>query len=265
MACLLLCLLTVPLGAGERMPFIAIIIDDLGNDLTEARRTAALPGAITCAVLPHLPFSVAAADLAHQQGKEVMLHLPMQADSGHDPGPGAIEVDLDEQETRLRVQQALASLPHVRGVNNHMGSRLSREYHHLAWVMSELRAQGPDLYYVDSRTHAQTLGYRVAAWAGIETTQRDVFLDARPHDAAFAHMQLQHLIHLARTRGHALAIGHPYPATLQMLEDMLPTLAARGIQLLPVSEYLKQKEELRQWHASLSPSPTVARKLKPSP
>ncbi|MCG5512436.1 divergent polysaccharide deacetylase family protein [Ectothiorhodospira shaposhnikovii] len=262
---LCLCLFTGPLWAGERLPFIAIIIDDLGNDLREARRTTSLPGAVTCAVLPHLRFSAASADLAHQRGKEVMLHLPMEADSGNDPGPGAIFHHLDEEETRLRVRRALDSVPHVRGANNHMGSRLSREYHHLAWVMSELRAHDPALYYVDSRTHVETLGRHVAEWARLNATQRDVFLDSRPHDAEFVRMQMEHLIRLARTQGHALAIGHPYPATLQVLEDMLPTLASRGIRLLSVSEYLKQKEEVRQWHASLSPSPTAARNLKPSP
>nr|WP_255721754.1 divergent polysaccharide deacetylase family protein [Ectothiorhodospira lacustris] len=260
-----LCLLTGPLGAGERLPFIAIIIDDLGNDLREARRTTTLPGAVTCAVLPHLRFSEASAELAHERGKEVMLHLPMEADNGSNPGSGAILSHLDERETRSRVRQALASVPHIRGVNNHMGSRLSREYHHLAWVMSELRAHDPDLYYVDSRTHVETLGRHVAEWARLNTTQRDVFLDSRPHDVEFARMQMQHLIRLARTQGHALAIGHPYPATLQVLEEVLPTLASRGIRLITVSEYLKQKEEVRQWHASLSPSPTAARNLKPSP
>ncbi|ANB01934.1 divergent polysaccharide deacetylase family protein [Ectothiorhodospira sp. BSL-9] len=246
-------------------PVIAIIIDDLGNDPREARRTAALPGPITVAVLPHTPQAHNAAIWAHERGHEVMLHLPMEADSGHDPGPGAIFRHMTEHETRDAVRKALASVPHARGVNNHMGSRISREPHHLAWVMAEVSDTDPALYFVDSRTHAQTLVRHVSTWAGLPSTQRDVFLDAQPHDADFVRNQVKLLAQMARMRGHALGIGHPYPATLEVLEAMLPELKAQGIRLVTVSDYLISKQEVKQWHASLSPSPMEAKNSKPSP
>lgn len=193
-----------------------------------------------------------------------MLHLPMEADNGHDPGPGAILRHMTEYETRDTVREALASVPYVRGVNNHMGSRLSREAHHLAWVMAEVSHTDPALYFVDSRTHAQTLVRHVSTWAGLPSTQRDVFLDAKPHDADFVRKQVKRLSQLARLRGYALGIGHPYPATLEVLEAMLPELEAQGIRLVTVSDYLTRKQEVKQWHASLSPSPTATRNSKPS-
>nr|WP_255705607.1 MULTISPECIES: divergent polysaccharide deacetylase family protein [unclassified Ectothiorhodospira] len=245
-------------------PVVAIVIDDLGNDPREARRTVALPGPLTVAVLPHTPQAHNAALWAHQRGHEVMLHLPMEADNGHDPGPGAILRHMTEYETRDTVREALASVPYVRGVNNHMGSRLSREAHHLAWVMAEVSHTDPALYFVDSRTHAQTLVRHVSTWAGLPSTQRDVFLDAKPHDADFVRKQVKRLSRLARLRGYALGIGHPYPATLEVLEAMLPELQAQGIRLVTVSDYLTRKQEVKQWHASLSPSPTAAKNSKPS-
>ncbi|WP_200182154.1 divergent polysaccharide deacetylase family protein [Ectothiorhodospira mobilis] len=252
-------------GDDGAAPVIAIVIDDLGNDLESARRIAALPAPVTVAVLPFSPYAGLVGGLVQENGHEVMLHLPMEADGDHDPGPGAIRTRLNEAQTRRLVRRALERVPQARGMNNHMGSRLSRSPHHLAWIMSELLAHDPGLYVLDSRTHVQTRIQQVARWAGLKNTRRDVFLDARPHDAGFARRQLEHLARLARTRGQALGIGHPHPQTLAALEAMLPRLQAQGFELVTVSRYLWQQEEIPQWHASLSPSPPAAKNSKPSP
>ncbi|MFP4683241.1 MAG: divergent polysaccharide deacetylase family protein [Ectothiorhodospira sp.] len=264
--CLLLGVLwAAPTPAREDAPMIAIVIDDLGNDLASARRVSALPAPVTVAVLPFSTHAGQAGRMATEHGHEVMLHLPMEADSGYDPGPGAILHRLDEAGTRSIVRRALERVPQARGMNNHMGSRLSRSPHHLAWIMSELLAHDPGLYVLDSRTHVQTRIQQVARWAGLRNTRRDVFLDARPHDAGFTRRQLEHLARMARTRGHALGIGHPHPETLEALEAMLPRLKAQGFELVTVSRYLWQQEEIHQWHASLSPLPPAARNSRPSP
>ena len=72
----------------------------------------------------------------------------------------------------------------------------------------------------------------MAAQLGIPHVARDVFLDNNPTADAILH-QLAEAERLARRRGHALAIGHPYPATLAVLEPWLPAAEARGLRIVP--------------------------------
>ena len=60
---------------------------------------------------------------------------------------------------------------------------------------------------------------------------RDIFLD---NDRALASIrrQLARTVARARGHGHAIAIGHPYPETLDALESWLPRLAAQGLVLV---------------------------------
>lgn len=230
--------------ARQDKPFIAIIIDDIGNDYHAGLRSLHLPGAVTLAFLPYTLFAQRLANKTYTQGKEIMLHLPMEADSGHDMGPGGISHDMGEQEVRETVRQALQYIPKARGVNNHMGSRLTRYPHHMAWVMAELDAQDR-LYFVDSRTHVETVAEWVARWARLPHTRRHVFLDHVQNDAPHVRAQFQRLLDLARVQGYALAIGHPFAATLSVLEEELPHLDAYGVTLLPVSEFIQKQEEIK--------------------
>ncbi|HSP00235.1 MAG TPA: divergent polysaccharide deacetylase family protein [Thioalkalivibrio sp.] len=250
--------------ADEPRPFIAIVIDDLGNQLDPGQRTLALPGALTVAVLPHTPHARLLAEQGHEAGKEIMLHLPMQATEALPLGPGGITTDMDRDTLRATFHEALATVPHARGVNNHMGSLLTRHLGHMQWFMEEIAALD-GLYFLDSRTTALTVAQRVAHDQGLSTTRRDVFLDTAPHDEGYVEAQMDLLLALARRQGHALAIGHPYDATLNVLERYLADLHEQGIELVTVSEYLKRKEAIPLWQASLSPSPTAAKNSKPSP
>lgn len=251
---------------GQHSPFVAIIIDDIGHDHAAGMRAIRLPGQVTLAFLPYTPFVESLGQAAAQHGKEAMLHLPMEADSGYALGAGGIDHTMHEAQVREVVHHALRNIPFVRGVNNHMGSRLSRYPHHMTWVMAELHAyhQAP-LYFVDSRTHVQTVAEWVARWAGLPHTRRHVFLDHVPHDALHTREQVQRLRTLAHRQGYALAIGHPFATTLQVLEEEIPRFAQDGIRLLFVSDYIQEKQEKTLWHASLSPSPKAAKNSKPLP
>ncbi|WP_139349998.1 divergent polysaccharide deacetylase family protein [Thioalkalivibrio denitrificans] len=251
--------------AHETRPFISIIIDDLGNRQDEGVRTVALPGAVTLAFLPHTPHARALALQGHEAGKEIMLHLPMEATEGNALGPGGIKAGMDRDTMRTTFVTALESVPHARGVNNHMGSLLTAHVQHMEWFMAELATRG-ELYFVDSRTTTQTVAQRAALAHELPATRRDVFLDTIPDDEAYVEEQWDRLLALARQRGHALAIGHPYAATLSVLERRLAEMPETGVELVSVSEYLKRKKEAnRLWQASSSHSQTAARNSKPSP
>jgi len=158
-------------------PVIAIILDDVGNRYVQGKRAAELPGPVALAVLPHTPYGPVLAQLAHSQGKEILLHQPLQATHNNQLlGSGAISLD-DTADSLARTLRAnLATVPHVSGVNNHMGSLLTRHPGHMGWLMSELRAHG-DLLFVDSYTTKYSVALREAHAAGIPTVRRHVFLD----------------------------------------------------------------------------------------
>jgi polysaccharide deacetylase 2 family uncharacterized protein YibQ len=215
-------------------PVIAIIIDDLGNQLIAGRRVVDLPGPVACAFMPHTAHAATLARAAHLQGKEVMLHLPMQPmDMQRIAGPGEISLENGQAELRLILANDLASVPHAVGVNNHMGSLITRHPGHMGWLMNELAERG-NLFFVDSFTSAASVAYKLARERGVPTVRRHVFLDDDPSPAAIV-AQFQRLLSQARTRGYAVGIGHPYPATLTLLEGLLPALAEEGVQLVPVS------------------------------
>ncbi|MDD3518048.1 MAG: divergent polysaccharide deacetylase family protein [Chromatiales bacterium] len=252
-------------GAGKAsLPTISIIIDDIGYELAGGLRAVALPGPVTCSVLPDTPHADRLARAAHRAGKEVMVHLPMQATEALPLGPGGLTLDMTEQAFRASVARSIAAVPHARGVNNHMGSLLTRHPGHMAWLMEELRHHR-DLYFVDSRTTDRSVARQVAREHAIPGTQRDIFLDTIPGDRAYVRQQFIQLVNVARHKGHAVAIGHPYPATLDVLEDHLAHLDMLGVQLVPVSQRIREEEAPRLWQASWSPSPTAARNSKPSP
>ena len=260
---LLLWLLGSMAAWADQRPVIAIIIDDIGDRLIEGQRSIELPGAVTYAVLPHAPFTKRLAEQAHQHGKEVMLHQPMQPINGENMGPGGIHIEMNRSQVRKVLTENLAAVPHVRGVNNHMGSLLTRHPGHMAWVMEALKEHG-DLYFVDSTTTPATVAQRVAHEHGLPNARRHVFLD-HEQTREFVLQQFVQLLEQAHRVGASIAIGHPYPETLDVLEALLPYLDEFGVRLVPVSEWIAHTHDQRQklWQASLSPSPKAAKNSKP--
>jgi polysaccharide deacetylase 2 family uncharacterized protein YibQ len=240
---LLACLLPVPAAAASAEPAagaISIIIDDIGPALEPGQRAIGLPGPVAYAFLPHTTHSRRLAEAAAKGGKEVLLHLPMQAVQDGPLGPGAVTMDMDRVEFAAAVHDALAAVPHLVGVNNHMGSLLTRHPGHMTWLMQELKGRG-DLFFVDSRTSAQTVAERMAQEQGVPALRRHVFLDHDPAPAAVA-AEFERLIALARRQGLAVAIGHPYASTLAVLEQRLPMLQAQGIALIPLREMIARQQ-----------------------
>lgn len=259
LAVLILSLLALP-ASSQSPPRIAIIIDDLGNSLYLGQRALDIDGDLTYSVLPQLPYSSVIAERAHRRGREVMLHLPMQTTDGRRLGPGGLHKALDREGFAHRIRTNLDSVPHVSGVNNHMGSLLTQDPSAMRWLMQELKCFR-DLYFVDSRTDIRTVARRFAREVGLANAERDVFLDNQ-QDPAYVRAQLRRLVARAREHGSAIGIGHPYPGTLAVLADEVPRLAAQGIQLVPVSELVEHHRSPDLWHASSSPLPTVAKNSK---
>jgi len=217
---------------------IAIIIDDLGNDRAAVERLAAWHEAVSGAVLPRLPGSAAAAETLSRSGKDVLLHLPMEPRGfpGVRPGPGVVLVSQTDEQIRATLASDLDSVPRAAGVNNHMGSVATADPRVMRIVVKELARRG--LFFVDSRTTDATVAAEAAAEVRVPCASRRVFLDDVPTEEAIGR-SLMDLVAKAKAEGDAIAIGHPHPATLAVLERDLPRIGERGVRLVRVSEMVR--------------------------
>ncbi|MCG8426045.1 MAG: divergent polysaccharide deacetylase family protein [Chromatiales bacterium] len=252
---------TTPVQAADQpLPAISIIIDDMGNNLAWGKGVLAVPGALTYAFLPHTPHAANLAAQAHDQGKEVMLHLPMQSHNNNKLGPGGLTLHLTEGEFKRTLQSSLDAVPYVVGLNNHMGSLLTRHPGAMGWLMESIGERG-DLYFVDSRTTVKSVGYETAREYGIPSATRDVFLDNVRDQEAITKQFIQ-LIDRARRKGYAIGIGHPYPETAQALQSLLVDPEKWGVRLIPASEMIAIQGRNKTWPQPSSPSLKVARNSK---
>ncbi len=241
LAALLLCIAPLT-DAGMNAPRVAIIIDDLGYQMAAGRRALALPGAVALAFLPGTPQGARLARLAHEGGKEVLLHLPLQAatEAHHaDETLDAvgIHLDMNRDQVRSAFATALESVPHATGINSHRGSLLTRHPGHMQWLMEEILARG-GLFFVDSYTTHKSVALEIADEHDVAAVKRDVFLDP-DRSPETVRREFERLIRLAERRGAAVAIGHPHDETLELLERELPLLAVRGIELVRVAELVR--------------------------
>lgn len=224
-------------------PRIAIVVDDIGyGDSNAAHAALELDETITVAVVPHSPASQSAADAAHEAGKEVILHLPMEPEGypGVDPGEGVLLVDQPAAELRERLASALGGVSHAVGVSNHMGSAFTADRAQMRVLMSALKARG--LFFFDSMTTASSVGSSEAQRAGVPVIKNSMFLDSELDEQGRVDVesQLRDLEALARSRGWAAAIGHPRRETIAALRREMPAMRARGIEFVFISDLVKE-------------------------
>ncbi|MEH6577460.1 MAG: divergent polysaccharide deacetylase family protein [Amphritea sp.] len=229
--------------ADEAQPRLILIIDDLGDNLAQGVAAIGLPGPVAYAILPHTPHSKTLAEMAHRQGKEVMLHVPMANTHNRRLGPGALTADLAQGPLIRVLEDDIDSVPYVVGINNHMGSLLTQRQETMGWVMEVVARRG--LFFVDSVTTAKTAAWKAAFMQGIPWMMRDVFLD-HEQTTAFVDKQFRLAVALARQQGFAVLIGHPYPVTVSYLEEALPTLGELGVQLVAPSGLLLQQSQAKR-------------------
>lgn len=228
-------------------PAISIIIDDMGYRLKSGQRAVNLPGAIAYSFLPHSPHANSLAQLAYQQEKEIMLHLPMEAENGKALGPGGLTECMTEEKFSQVLTSSINSIPYISGFNNHMGSRLTGSRMWMKKLMREV-ASDRKLFFVDSKTTRHSVALKMARLEGIQSIQRDIFID-HIESEDFILRQLKLLIKRAKKKGTALAIAHPKKVTISILEKWLPGLEENGVQLVPVSRLinLQKQRKLALW------------------
>lgn len=221
-------------------PRIALIIDDCGYHATTLPILRTIERPLTLAVLPHLAYSRAMAEAGGERRFEIMLHLPLEPRDGQVPERGlerhTLTTRMSRDEIRRRLDKALESVPHVKGVNNHMGSKATADAALMRVILEELKAR--DLYFVDSLVIPNSVCERVASAVGLRHGTRSVFLD-NENRPAYIRRQIQQLVAVAKSRGSAIGIGHDRELTLSVIRQMIPDIEAQGVRLVHVSDVVR--------------------------
>jgi polysaccharide deacetylase 2 family uncharacterized protein YibQ len=219
---------------------VAIIIDDMGSSLEAVQEICDLKKPVTISILPLSPYAVETAQMAQENGLEVMLHLPGESlnyQEGIDDDNGMIRSGMSEKEIRAIVEDDLSKLPYVKGVNNHMGSKITQEEAAMRPILEVLKEK--DLYFLDSRTTSHTIAFDLARKMGLRSGYRNIFLDS-PIGADFTKQKIIDLCRLAQRTGKAICIGHPFPETLGALKENIHLLDKYKVKPVFVSQIVER-------------------------
>lgn len=198
-------------------PKVAIIIDDLGYHYQLGRDLLALELELSFSFLPHAPYTRSLAREAYQQGRTILLHLPLEPrDRQQDPGPGALYTAGSKADYRRQLEANLLAVPHATGINNHMGSLFTENHRAMGQLLQLVKEQ--ELYFIDSYTSPSSVGLLMAKTHQVATARRQLFLDNLQQPEHIC-AQLASLVRLAGVHGWAIGIGHPYPETYEALSS----------------------------------------------
>ena len=231
---------------GDRHPVLSLVIDDIGYSLSQGQAAIKLEGDHTYAIIPGASNSRKLARLARKMGKEIILHLPLQASRLTAPSePNALNESMDEDQLSRNMVSMLSEIPGIRGINNHMGSHLTEIDYFMRSIMDSIRNHSPKLYFLDSRTTPRSVAYTEAVNSGLDSISRDVFLDNQHTNIESIRLQYQIWLEKARQRGSAVAIGHPHQTTIEFLRENLPQ-AAKNFRIMSVSKLIEMDKITRK-------------------
>ncbi|MDQ1912362.1 divergent polysaccharide deacetylase family protein [Paenibacillus sp. GD4] len=230
-----------PLPPKQPSKQIALVIDDFGNDMLGTKEMMELPIPFTVAVMPFLPTTKRDAEWAHQLGRDVIIHLPMEPKRGKKSwlGPGAITTDLTDEEVRERVLAAIQDVPHAIGMNNHMGSKVTADERIMRIILTICKEKG--LFFLDSRTTDKSKVAQIARELGVPTAENHLFMDdiySRGHIVKQALKVQKHV----KEHEATVVIGHVGPPgkhTAAVLMESIPTLQQLGATFTSVSKLVK--------------------------
>lgn len=216
----------------EILPRVAIVMDDLGVNKELARKVLDIKAPITLSILPHETYTEWIAEEGHRQGHEIIAHVPMEAKEPHPLGRGGLYTWMTDSEIKETLDDALDSIPYIKGISNHMGSAFTEDERAMGVVASELKRR--ELFFLDSLTTSRSVGIRVSRTYGVDGIKRDVFLDDanNPHEIK---TQWERMVRIAGKRGYAIALSHPREDTIRFLKEAIKDTRVR---IVPISELI---------------------------
>ena len=215
---------------------VSIVIDDLGESYKTFKKLLAINIPVTFSILPFQTHSIRIANEAHEKSREVILHLPLEPKDSFNNSinHGTLLTNMKKTQLLDQLERNINAVPHISGVSNHMGSKFTEDKDKMELLLKAIKEK--KLYFLDSRTTRNTVGYKLAKDMGIKTAQRNLFIDNN-RELLSIEERLKSIPHIAkRNGGHAIVIGHPYPATISALEKTLPILEEQGVKFVPLSQ-----------------------------
>lgn len=212
---------------------IAIVIDDWGYNLKNMPIVERIKYPLTASILPSLRYSSRAARQLHEDGFEVILHLPMEPKEKYRLEKNTILTSMDEQTIRKILDSALASVVFAKGVSNHQGSRATEDRRIMEIIFKELKKR--NIFYLDSFVTSKSVCSDLAHKIHLPIAKRDIFLD-NIGEPAYIKQQINKLKIKARMHGEAIGIGHDRKNTLEVLSEVMPELAKEGYKFVFLSE-----------------------------
>lgn len=218
--------------------YLAIVVDDFGSvSADELQQWLELPTEITFAIISTLKNSSQTMTLANEQGRETLVHLPMEPIGypQQDPGANPILVQMNQTQVEKTLLKHINALPLCMGVNNHMGSLATADNTIMGWVMDVLKKKNKG--FLDSRTSNVSIAYQVAQKARIPAWRNDIFLDSPDITDETLERKLNAIQSMAAGKNTIVAISHCHNLDkLIFLKKFLDQAQAMGFTLIPLSQ-----------------------------
>ena len=226
----------LPRPKHEDKKLIAVVIDDMGVNVRRTKDIISLKAPLTSSFLTYGPHLAKQIEKARAAGHEIMAHVPMQPHKDLYTAPDGLTVNMSDEELSEKFELMLQKFAGIKGVNNHMGSKFTEDKRVMSDIMKILKAH--DLFFLDSKTTAKSVGGEVAKIYGVRYATRHVFLDNK-NEKNYILGQLNQAEKIANKNGYAVAIGHPKSQTYEALKEWLPTLDDKGLKLVHMSEIVE--------------------------
>jgi polysaccharide deacetylase 2 family uncharacterized protein YibQ len=219
----------------DNRPKIVIVIDDMGISIQRTADIISLEYPITTAFLTYGRNLDKQVDAARAKGHEIMLHTPMEPFSAANVAPDVLTTKMSPDEIKQNLRIMLAKFHNIKGINNHMGSKLTEDHERMQAVMDVLKEQ--NLFFLDSKTSAKSCAEQTAKENGLHYAHRHIFLD-NTNEKNYVLEQLKRTENIAAKNGYAIAIGHPKTGTYAALKEWLPQLENKGFHLISMSDLM---------------------------
>lgn len=228
---------TLPVDENNKAK-IVIIIDDMGISPMHTAEIIGLKAPLTTSFLTYGNAKKETAQKAHENGFEIMLHVPMMPHIEASLAPITLSSDMSDEEIKEKFNEMLERYDGVElfGINNHMGSKFTEDEHAMGLIMEILKERG--MYFVDSKTTPKSVGRKVAEEYGVPYIARDVFLD-NENTYEYVMNQLLTTEQIASKKGFVVAIGHPRTNTYKALKTWLQHYDKDKYELIHVQDLLK--------------------------
>ena len=217
----------------KKLPKVAIVIDDLGRSRKRAEEVLHINSPLTLSILPQRRYSAWIAEQGKRRGRDIIIHLPMEATRPLKLGEGGLYTWMSDDEIVKTLKKDIRSVPFITGASNHMGSAFTQDERAMRIVMLQLKKHR--LFFLDSVTTPKSVGFKLAKAEGLRTLRRDIFLDNKD-DPVEIERQWKKLMKIAKKRGRAIAVGHPRKNTIEFLQRVLGN--NKEVTVVPVTELI---------------------------